>query len=227
MSQPMPKTEYCQPADRPKTEYCVVDTGPLINFVMGGQMDALTRATDHFQFKIIDVVVMEATLPGKPGSAEISAWLKEQQARGCLDIINTPTGDEMREGRKKDPYFRIRHGGEHAICDWLATGAANNADHVVVVYEDKGMLKNLQKAFFDANISAATTRAFLEIGERVGFVDSAAESWDAMATASPTRCKLNMVTPVSTKAAPAEIQMAQPSAPQTAVPVTYPRLVPL
>ncbi|MDE1154033.1 MAG: hypothetical protein PW788_15990 [Micavibrio sp.] len=47
-------------------------------------------------------------------------------------------------------------------------------------------------------------------GERIGFVENAEKSWDAMATASPTRTKYSMVTPISTKSSTPTVQVPTP-----------------
>lgn len=179
--------------------YCIVDTGPLINFALGGALPVLTAATEQYKFKIIDVVEMEATLPGKPGAKLIENWIAEQKKRGALEIIETEIGVQINEGRKNDAHFRIKHAGEHAICEWLEAGGANDADRTVVVYEDKGLLNNLKRIFLEANIDAATPRAFLELGQRQGFVEDAEAVWAKMAEASPTRLPLSTLTPISQK----------------------------
>lgn len=181
-------------------DFCVIDAGPLITLATGGAMKELTAAGDYFQFKVLDIVAIEAGRPDRPGGPEISKWLMQMQEAGKLDIIETDVGRITRESRLVDPSFRIKNAGEHAIAEWLVSGGLKDANSAVVVYEDKDTRKLLERMQPDADVVAVSTRAFLITGEGLGFVQDANKLWDKIHGNAPTRSEVNSRFVVSTKA---------------------------
>lgn len=181
-------------------DFCVIDAGPLITLATGGAMKELTAAGDYFQFKVLDIVAIEAGRLDRPGGPEISKWLLQMQEAGKLDIIETDVGRITRESRLVDPAFRIKNAGEYAIAEWLVNGGLKDANSAIVVYEDKDTRKLLERMQPDADVVAVSTRAFLVAGEGIGFVQDANKLWDKIHGNAPTRSELNSRFVVSTKA---------------------------
>ncbi len=183
-----------------KHDFCVVDAGPLITLALGGALDVLTAASDHFQFKILDIVRIEAARPDRPGGKEISAWIDAMKAKGRLDIIDTDIGLVTMTERQTDPYFRVKNAGEHAIAEWIENGGLKDANSAIVVYEDNDTRKLLERMQPDADVVAVSTRAFLIAGEGIGFVKDAEAVWDKIHSNAPTRSDKNMKFQVSMRA---------------------------
>lgn len=183
-----------------KQDFCVIDAGPLITLTLGGAQAELTAAGDYFQFKVLDIVAIEAGRRDRPGGNEIADWIEKMQAAGKLDIIETDIGRTTREERKTNPAFRIKNAGEHAIAEWIVNGGLADANSAIVVYEDKDTRKLLERMQPDADVVAVSTRAFLIAGEGIGFVQDAAQTWDKIHGNAPTRSDANTRFTVSTRA---------------------------
>lgn len=168
-------------------DICIIDAGPLITFAMGDGLKELTAAGNNYQFKILDVVAVEAGRRGKPGGDEIADWIDKMQGIGKLDVIETEVGKALREGRAQNPKFRIKNAGENAIAEWLTNGGADAANSAVVVFEDDDTRKLLKGMSQDANITAVTTRAFILDGEAAGYVKDPKATWGKIAELAPTR----------------------------------------
>ncbi|MBL8711555.1 MAG: hypothetical protein JNM12_01555 [Alphaproteobacteria bacterium] len=183
-----------------KQDFCVVDAGPLITLALAGALDVLTAASDHFQFKVLDIVKIEAGRPDRPGGKEITDWIDSMKAAGKLDVIDTDIGLVTMTERQTDPYYRIKNAGEHAIAEWIENGGLKDAHSTIVVYEDNDTRKLLERMTPDADVVAVSTRAFLTVGESLGFVSDAAATWDKIHEAAPTRSDRHMQFQVSTRA---------------------------
>ncbi|HYD19742.1 MAG TPA: hypothetical protein VEF76_14820 [Patescibacteria group bacterium] len=180
-------------------DFCVIDAGPLITLTTGGALPELTAAGDYFQFKVLDIVAIEAGRRDRPGGGAIADWLEKMQAEGKLDIIETEVGRTTRENRKTDPTFRIKNAGEQAIADWIVGGGLDAANSAVVVYEDKDTRRLLEAMQPNADVVAVSTRAFLIAGEGIGFVSDATALWDKIHANAPTRTEVNSRFTVSTR----------------------------
>jgi hypothetical protein len=73
---------------------------------------------------VADMVAFEVTQDmGKPGAAEINAWLAAGQLPGSnapVRVEETETGRLFALARQVDPDLRVRGARERAIVDWLA-----------------------------------------------------------------------------------------------------------
>lgn len=183
-----------------KQDFCVIDAGPLITMALGGALDTLTAAGDYFQFKVLDIVALEAGRRDRPGGSDISDWIEKMKADGKLDVIETDIGLITKRERVENPFYRIKNAGEHAIAEWIENGGLNNANSALVVYEDKDTRKLLEHMQPDADVVAVSTRAFLIAGEGIGFVKDAAALWDKIHGQAPTRSDAANRFQVSTRA---------------------------
>jgi hypothetical protein len=183
-----------------KQDFCVIDAGPLITMALGGALDTLTAAGDYFQFKVLDIVALEAGRRDRPGGSDISDWIENMKADGKLDVIETDIGLITKTERVENPFYRIKNAGEHAIAEWIENGGLKDANSTLVVYEDKDTRKLLEHMEPDADVVAVSTRAFLIAGEGIGFVKDAATLWDKIHGQAPTRSDVANRFQVSTRA---------------------------
>lgn len=183
-----------------KLDFCVIDAGPLITMALGGALDTLISAGDYFQFKVLDIVALEAGRRDRPGGNEISDWIDKMKADGKLDVIETEIGLVTKTERIENPFYRLKNAGELAIAEWIENGGLKDANSTIVVYEDKDTRRLLQNMQPEADIDAVSTRAFLIAGQEMGFVKDAAALWDKIHTNAPTRSDANTRFQVSTRA---------------------------
>ncbi|WP_408602187.1 hypothetical protein [Pseudomonas sp. PLMAX] len=166
-----------------KIDLITADTGPLIHLAAIGRLDLLKKV-GHVQ--IPDLVVMEATVPGKPGSEEIREWIRQGIADGHVSMPETSTGELLRLARITKPDHRIKDGGERAILDWLIDNVEKADQSAMVVYENGKVPKLIQNHDSELHSAVYTTRAFLSYCELREFIPSAEKLWGELVGKVPT-----------------------------------------
>lgn len=170
------------------------DTSPLIHLAAGGLLDLLTALG---RVILVDVVMLEATSDqSKPMAAEIKAWLDDKLRPGSnarVEVAESDLGAQYRScielGLPKP-----RGSGEYAILGWLDDQLDSLGGPVLVVYEDRRIPRLLTLERTDAQLSAATTRSFLDFAQERGVLASAEQAWRAIVSAAPTVSRDNVFT---------------------------------
>lgn len=166
-----------------RIDIITADTGPLIHLAQIGMLDLLKKIG---KVHVPDLVVLEASVSGKPGAAEIVAWLVKGCEDGAVNIATTTTGELLRLARISEPGYKIKDGGELAIRDWLIESVENSDLNAMVVYENGKVPRLIEN--HDAELSSAvlTTRAFLSYCESVHLVEDADLLWKQLVKIAPT-----------------------------------------
>lgn len=175
-----------------KPTVIVPDTAPLIHLAAG---DALGLLTAMGPVIVMDVVELEATVPGKPYAKEITAWLDAAKKAGsnALTIADTELGPVYRLAQEQG-IRKPRHAGEIAITEWLSDHLRVIGGPALVVYENGRVPLMLTREGVDAPVAVATTRNFLELAEEQGIIPDAAALWAKIIAAAPTANAANTLT---------------------------------
>jgi hypothetical protein len=173
-----------------RPDLIVPDTGPLIHLA---QVDALHLLHQvGGRVVVADMVVIEATQDlAKLGAREIAAWIDAGGKSGSnAPVLVAPTeiGELFRKARETDPDVRPRNAGELAILEWLGSyvDQAGTGHEVLIVYENGKIPPFVRETGLDLDTDVLTTRAFLELAQRRGVIDSAADWWGRIVAAAPT-----------------------------------------
>lgn len=166
-----------------KIDLITADASPLIHLSYIGQLDLLKKVG---HVRIPDLVAMEATIPGKPGSTEISEWIAKGVEEGSVAIEFTSTGELLQLARLTKPDHRIKDGGERAILDWLIDNVEASGLTAMVVYENGKVPKLIRNHDQELDSAVFTTRAFLTWCENKGYVPNAESLWEKLVDQVPT-----------------------------------------
>jgi len=173
-----------------RPDLIVPDTGPLIHLA---QVDALHLLHQvGGRVVVADMVAFEATRDhAKPGAHAIAEWIEAGGKPGSnAPVVIAPTeiGELFRKAREADPHVRPRNAGELAILEWLSgyVDQAGTGHEVLIVYENGKIPRFIRETGLDLDTDVLTTRAFLELAQRRGAIDSAADWWDRILAAAPT-----------------------------------------
>ena len=124
------------PVERP--DIIVPDASPLIHLAQAGLLHLLHEVGRAVI--LVDVVVDEITrAPAKPGAETLHAWIGAGQQPGSnapIRVETTETGRAIALARQVEPEFRMRHGGENAIIDWLVEELQGTDAAAIVLYEN-------------------------------------------------------------------------------------------
>jgi hypothetical protein len=172
--------------DRP--DLIVPDTGPLIHLAQADALHLFHQVGGRVI--VADMVAFEATQDvEKAGAREIAAWIEAGAQPGSnAPVLVAPTeiGELFRKAREADPDVRSRNAGELAILEWLGSYVDGANDAVLIVYENGKIPRFVRETGLDLDTDVLTTRAFLELTQRRGIIDSAAEWWDRIVAVAPT-----------------------------------------
>ena len=80
---------------------------------------------------------------------------------------------------------RLRNVGEHAIVNWLADNIGGFGGPELVVYENCQVPNKLLRKGLPDDVVVVTSRTFLELAERAGYLDSAEAAWRIVAANDP------------------------------------------
>lgn len=164
----------------------LVDASPLIHLAMVGALDLPLR---FGPVVIPDAVRIETTHDARrPFAAEIGAWLDaNRRAEGrnhWVECPQTEIGELLRiaveTGRP-----RPRNVGEHAIVNWLADNILRLGGPALIVYENGKIPNMLIREGLPADVVVVTSRTFLRLSERAGFLPDAEATWQTIAAADP------------------------------------------
>jgi hypothetical protein len=180
--------------DHPQIErpdLIVPDTGPLIHLAQADALHLLHQIGRRVV--VADMVAFEATQDiAKPGALEIAAWIeagKQPGSNAPVLVATTEIGELFVQARKSDPDIRPRNAGELAILEWLGS-YVEHIDHaghrVLIVYENGKIPRFVRETGLDLDTDVLTTRAFLELAERLGVVASADDYWRRIVEAAPS-----------------------------------------
>jgi hypothetical protein len=175
------------PIERP--DVIVPDTGPLIHLALTDALHLLHQI--GARVVVADMVAFEATQDiTKPGAQEIQDWLDAgQKPNSNAPILIAPTeiGRLFAKARTVDPNARAKDAGELAIMQWLGNYVDYHSDtSILIVYENGKIPRFVRETGLDMATDVLTTRAFLELAERQGVVNSAADCWQRIVNAAPT-----------------------------------------
>ncbi len=163
----------------------VPDVSPLIHLAAAG---ALTLLHEFGRVIVMDVVAFEASADiEKPWAREVAAWIQRDAPKGAppVEVAPTEIGEAYRLARQANPRFRLRNAGENAIRDWLLEMLPVVGGPALVVYEDQKVPKLIQRERMDELVVMATTRALLNFAEERGLINSAEDTWHAIARRAP------------------------------------------
>ena len=158
-----------------RPDIIIPDAGPLIHLA---QADALGLLHEVGGAVVLVDVVRHDLIDDieKPAARRLQAWIEAGLLPGSNRPVRlelTETGEAYRLARLVKPEFRMKGGGEAAILEWLGR-AIDGTDHAtIVVYENGRVPRAISSQGMDADIDVLTTRAFLDLAERRGFVASA------------------------------------------------------
>jgi len=166
-----------------KIDLITADTGPLIHLA---QIDMLDLLKNFGNVHIPDLVVLEATIEGKPYAHEIKSWLLNGVESGFVKIAETETGRAVHLARITDPSFRMKDGGERAILDWPIDTIDDTDTTAMVIYENGKVPKLINNHSSELSAAVLTTRSFFDVCELKGYLPSAEAAWTKLLKASPT-----------------------------------------
>ena len=175
------------PIERP--DVIVPDTGPLINLARTAALHLLHQIGGRVV--VADMVAFEATQDMiKPGAREIQDWLDAGQKPGSnTPVLVAPTeiGRLFAKARIVDPTTRAKDSGELAIMQWLGNYVDYHSDgSILIVYENGKIPRFVRETGLNMATDVLTTRAFLELAERRGIVESAADWWQRIVDVAPS-----------------------------------------
>lgn len=164
----------------------VPDVSPLIHLAAVGCLELLQ---EFGRVSVMDIVAQEASEDlSKPWALEVASWLaRGQEARSNrpVEIVRTEIGEAYRLARQANPSFKMRNAGENAIRDWLVETLLEIGGPVLVIYEDKNLLKLIRREHFEDVVVVATTRAVLAFAEERALIESAEAIWNEIVKQAP------------------------------------------
>jgi hypothetical protein len=166
-----------------RIDIITADTGPLIHLAQIGMLDILKKIG---KVHVPDLVVLEASVSGKPGAAEIVEWLVKGNEDGTINIATTTTGELLRLARIAEPGYKIKDGGELAIRDWLIESVENTELNSMVIYEYGKVPRLIENHDTELSSAVLTTRAFLSYCESIHLVEKADLLWERLVKIAPT-----------------------------------------
>jgi hypothetical protein len=162
------------------------DTGPLITLAAAKALDLLPLL-DRTAL-VPDVVYWEATRnPGKPGTAEIEAWL-QTTPDASVEYVDTWNGVLLSENLAAFPGFKGLDYGESAVIEVINDQLFGDPSiDATVVWEDGRFTLPAFLAEMHPNARLLSTAEFLTELEAKGAIKSATAVFDAAQTAMPDR----------------------------------------
>ena len=185
----MTRPSLIDPIERP--DIIVPDASPLIHLAQAEMLPLLHQVGRAVI--LVDVVADEVTRNAeKPGAEALKDWISAGSRDGSnapVRIVRTETGRAIELARIAEPGFTMRNGGENAIVEWLVDELDSTDAAAIVLYENGRVPRVVAAQAIDADIDILTTRAFLELAQRRGLIDSADTAWASIEgrglTASP------------------------------------------
>ena len=163
------------------------DALPLIHLSQAGTLALLHQIGGTVV--IVDMVYFELTRDlDKPEARALADWVTEGLRPGSnqpVRLEQTETGRIFQVARKAEPDIRMKDGGETAIVEWLAEAVDATNRQTMVIYENGKVPALVANRNLDIDIDVLTTRAFLELAERRGLIESAEAIWARILRAAP------------------------------------------
>lgn len=160
----------------------MVDTSPLIHLAMIGALDLPLR---FGPVVVPDAVEIEATYSkDRPFAAEIHDWLEaNSRAAGSNRWIERPVTEvgELLKIAIETGRPRPRNVGEHAIVNWLGDNILALGGPALVVYENGKIPNMLIREGLPEDVVVVTSRTFLELAHRAGYLADADAAWRVIA----------------------------------------------
>ena len=149
----------------------LADASPLIHLAMIGALDLPLKFGPVI---VPDAVEIETTYDAeKPFAVELRAWMdgnrREPGRNRWIDRPSTDVGSLLKLAIETSRP-RPRNVGEHAIVNWLSDNIGGFGGPALVVYENGKVPNMLVREGLSEDIVVVTTRTFLHLGHRAGFL---------------------------------------------------------